>query len=172
MSKKTDKVIETAAEPFKAFEALFGTGKIQFDNAMKMGSEAAEKAMAMSKERLEKAVKSFDEANTFGKQTVEALVSAGQVTAKGLENLNAETLAFAKAQFESGVAASKTVIAAKTLPELIEAQTVAFRGLFEGGVAQGTKMSEMASRIAQDAFAPINAQFQAAAEKFAKPLAA
>ena len=174
MSKsKTEKVVETTtAEPLKAFETLFGTGKVQFDNAVKMGTEAAEQALAQSKERLEKAVKSFDEVNTFGKQTVEAFVSAGQVTAKGLETLNAESLAFAKAQFESGVAASKTFLSAKTLPELIEAQTVAFRSLFEGGVAQGTKMSELASKIAQDAFAPVNAQFQAAAEKFAKPLAA
>lgn len=174
MSKsKTEKVVETAAvDPVKAFETLFGTGKVQFENAVKLGAEAAEKAMAQSKERLEKAVQSFDEANTFGKQTVEAFVSAGQVAAKGLETLNAETLAFAKSQFESGVAASKTVLAAKTLPELIEAQTVAFRSLFEGGVAQGTKMGEMASKIAQDAFAPVNAQFQAAAGKFAKPLAA
>ena len=174
MSKsKTEKVVETATvEPLKAFETLFGTGKVQFDSAVKMGTEAAEKAMALSKERLEKAVKSFDEANTFGKQTVEAFVSAGQTTAKGLETLNAETLAFAKAQFESGVAASKAVFAAKTLPELIEAQTLAFRSLFEGGIAQSTRMGEMASKIAQDAFAPVGAQFQAAAEKFAKPLTA
>ena len=61
---------------------------------------------------------------------------------------------------------------AKTLQEFIDLQSGYAKTAFDGYVAQSTKLGEMTSKLAKDAFAPINVQVQAAVEKFGKPLAA
>lgn len=159
-------------DPTKVVEDVVAASKAQFDGLIKASTEAAEKLMAASKERLEKTVKGYDEVSTFNKQTVEAMVSAGTVTAKGLESLNAEVMAFAKSQMEGTIAASKAIMTAKTLQEFIDLQSGYAKTAFDGYVAQSTKLGEMASKLAKDAFAPINVQVQVAVEKFSKPLAA
>jgi phasin family protein len=108
----------------------------------------------------------------FGKDTVEAIVAAGTVTAKGVEAINAEVLAYSKSAFEDSVAAAKAVLAAKTLKEVVDLQTDFAKTAFEGYLHQSSKLGELTAKITQEAFEPINTRFQAAVEKFVKPLAA
>jgi len=158
--------------PAKVVEEVAATGKAQFDSLLKQGTEAAEKAMAAAKERMEKGVASYGEVSAFSKQSVEALVSASTVTAKGVESLNAEIMAFAKTQMEGSMAAGKALTTAKTLQELMDLQGEYAKAAFDGYMGQVTKIGELAAKIAKEAFEPINAQIQAAVEKMAKPLAA
>ncbi len=159
-------------EPTKVVDDIATASKVKFDEMMKASTEAAEKMMAANKERLEKAVKGYDEMSVFGKQTVEAIVSASSLTAKGIESLNAEVMAFAKSQVEDSITAGKAFMTAKTLQEFIDLQSGYAKTAYDVYVAQATKISEMASKMAKDAFEPINVQVKAAVEKFAKPLAA
>lgn len=160
------------ANPTEALETVFATSKEQIEKAVKASTEAAERAFAASKERVEALVKGYEDAAKLGKTNVEAFVAAGNVATKGVETLNAEVLSFAKAQYEDNLAAAKALLAAKTLQEVVELQNDFTKSAFEAYAAQVTKMSEAAARIAQDSFAPINAQVQATVEKFVKPLAA
>jgi len=161
-----------AAAPAAAFENVIYTSKEQIEKAVKASTEAAERAFAVSKERVEAIVKSYEDVAKLGKGGVDAFVAAGNVATKGVETLNAEVLSFAKAQYEDNVAATKAVLAAKTLQEVVELQNEFAKSAFEAYSAQVTKLSEVAAKLAQDAFAPINAQVQATVEKLVKPLAA
>ncbi|WP_298725489.1 phasin family protein [uncultured Ferrovibrio sp.] len=154
-----------------AYETVAFVSKEQMEKAMKAGTEAVEKAFSLGKERFEAVAKSVDDAAKLGKEQVEAIVTAGNVAAKGLETINAEVMAFTKSQFEDQISVTKAMMGVKTLQELIELQNDYAKNAFEAYTAHTTKISEVAAKAAQDAFAPINAQLQAAVEKLVKPVA-
>lgn len=160
---------EALANPF---EAVIYSSKDQVEKAIAAGTEALEKAFSMSKERFDAVAKGVDDAAKLSKDQVEAYVSASNVATKGLETINAEVMAFTKTQVEDQISAAKAMMGAKTLQELIELQNGYAKSAFEAYTAHTTKLSEVATKVAQDAFAPINAQVQAAVEKMVKPIAA
>jgi phasin family protein len=162
---------KTAKGPV-AVEHTIATSKETVEGAIKAGTEAATKALAISKDRIQAATKGYGEMTDFGKDTVEAFVAASSATAKAVEAINAEVLAFSKTAFEDSVAAAKAVLAAKTLKEVVDLQTEFAKTAFESYVQQSSKLGEMTAKLTQEAMQPISARFQAAVEKFAKPLAA
>jgi phasin family protein len=176
VSKAKDKVIEQpklVADATVAVEKAVSASKVQFDGFLKNSTEAAEKLIATSKERIETVVKSYDEASTLGKETVEAMVNASTMTAKAMETVNAEVLAFAKSQIEESIAVSKSLMGAKTLHEVIELQNEYAKSAYEGYVSQSTKLSELVTKVSKEALEPITLKFKAAVEKMTKvPLAA
>lgn len=160
---------EALANPF---EAVIYASKDQVEKAIAASTEALEKAFSMSKERFDAVAKGVDDAAKLSKDQVEAYVTAGNVASKGLETINAEVMAFTKTQVEDQISAAKAMMSAKTLQELIELQNGYAKSAFEAYTAHTTKLSEVATKVAQDAFAPINAQVQATVEKMVKPIAA
>lgn len=173
-SKTTKTETEAFSGAFNGngYETAMYASKDQFDKILKAGTDAVEKAFAMNKDRFEAAVKSVDEAAQLGKEQVDAVVTAGTVATKGFETINAEILAFTKAQIEGNISTAKAMMGVRTLQDLIELQNDFAKNAFEAYTAHTTKVSEVAAKTAQDAFAPINARFQAAVEKMVKPLAA
>lgn len=154
MSTKSKTKIETEAFNGTPYDSVIGASKEQVEKALKASTEALESAMAA------------------GKDQVDAIVSAGNVAAKGIETINAEVIAFSKTAIEEQISAAKALMGAKTLQEFIELQNDYAKSAFEAYTAHTTKLSEVATKVTQETFAPINAQFQAAVEKMVKPLAA
>ena len=154
------------------YEGVVSSTKDTYEAAIKASTEAAAKAFNMSKDRVEAVVKSYDDVATFGKDNVEAIMAAGNAATKGVEALNAEFLAFSKSAMEDSIAAAKAAMGAKTLQDLIELQTDFAKTSFDSYLQQSSKFGEMAARVAQDTFQPINARVQAAVEKLVKPIAA
>jgi phasin family protein len=150
-------------------ETVMAATKQSVETAVKAGSEAMEKAMGFQKHGLDAMSKNFEEIVKLNRQTVEAMVVAGTAATKGIETLSAENLAFAKARFDETVGNAKAMFGARTLQEVVELQTDISRSAFDAFMSQTTKVGEMAAKLAQEAFAPINAQIQAAVEKMAKP---
>jgi phasin family protein len=140
--------------------------------AIKAGADVSTKAIASGHDRTVAAAKGYENMTDFGKETVEAFVAVGTATAKGVEAINAEVLAFSKAHFEDSVAAAKAVLGAKTLKEVVDLQTDFAKSTFESYLQQSSKLGELTAKLTQEAFEPLNARFQAAVEKFVKPLAA
>jgi len=169
--RKAAPKIETAVET-APFDSMIYTTKEQIEKAVKASTEATEKAFAATKERLDALAKSYGDAAKLGKDGVEAFVAAGTLASKGVEDLNADMLAFAKSRYEGNIAAAKAMMAAKTLQEVVELQNGYTKSALEAYVAQANKIGEASAKLAQNAFAPLNAQMQAAVEKFVKPLAA
>lgn len=162
-----------------ADEAL-AVGKETVEKAVKMTQEVAQKgyeqAMALTKENVEKASKAlfgnYDEMAEVGKAGYDAYMTAMNVWMKGAEAIGKELYSFTQGNVEKSVEASKTVLACKTLNELLDVQNDLAKQGYEGLVAELTKISELSVKTANDAFKPIQETASVAMEKLAKPIAA
>ena len=134
----------------------------------KIANEQVETFTAEAKrsmeENVERMSKGFEDVTQFGQENVEALVASGKVVAKAAEEINAEVMAYSKKAYEDAMAASKEMAQARSVTEFFEKNTAFAKSSFEGWVAQATRVNEMYSQAAKEAFAPINARFTAAAE--------
>lgn len=157
-------------ENVRAYESVVIAGKENLEKAVRAGSDAATQAMQFNKHGMEAAVKGFDDISKQSKRAVEAMVNATTVTTRGLEAINAENMAFAKTQFDESVAAAKAMFGARTLQDLIDLQTGFAKSAFDSYMSQSTKVSEIATKLAQEAFEPINAQVQEVVERAMKPM--
>lgn len=115
-------------------------------------------------ENVERMSKGFEDVTQFGQDNVEAMVASSKVVAKAAEDMNAEVMAYSKKAYEDAMAASKELSSAKSVTEYFEKNTTFAKASFESFVAQATRMNEMYSVAAKEAFAPFNARFTAAAE--------
>ncbi len=115
-------------------------------------------------ENVERMSKGFEDVNQFGQDNVEAMVASSKVVAKAAEDMNAEVMAYSKKAYEDAMAASKELVSSKSVTEFFEKNTNFAKASFEGFVAQATRMNEMYSVAAKEAFAPLNARFTAAVE--------
>ncbi|MBO6837268.1 MAG: phasin family protein [Alphaproteobacteria bacterium] len=146
------------------------------EEAVAAGKQTVEQAVAATKEQVEKAstaaLKSYDEFAALNKDTVDAYVKAGNVFAKGFEDLGKTVFAFAQSQAETNVNAAKALMSAKTINDVVEIQSDLARTQFDAFVAEGTKVSEMSLKVANETVEPIQAQFNVVVEKMMKPVAA
>jgi phasin family protein len=134
----------------------------------KIANEQVENFTAEAKrsmeENVERMSRGFEDVTQFGQENVEALVASGKVVAKAAEEINAEVMAYSKKAYEDAMAASKEMAQARSVTEFFEKNTAFAKSSFEGWVAQATRVNEMYSQAAKEAFAPINARFTAATE--------
>lgn len=132
--------------------------------ANKQVEDFTAEAKRSMEENVERMSKGFEDVTQLGQENVEAMVASGKVVAKAAEQMNAEMMAFSKKSYEDAMAASKDMASARSVPEFFEKQTSFAKTAFESFVAQATRMNEMYSTAAKEAFAPLNARFTAAAE--------
>jgi len=143
-----------------------------FEFFTQAGMDAAHQAMAFGQSRFSSLNRSVDEAQAFGRETVEALVASATVAAEGVEELNAEIMNFGKAQVDSGMAAVKTLMTVRTPQEFFAAQSAFAKSALDAFLAQSTKVGEIGARLAQSTAEPINARLQASVDKLVRPLSA
>lgn len=148
----------------------------QIEDAVAAGKQTVEQAVAATKEQVEKAssaaLKGYDEFAALNKDTVDAYVKAGNVFAKGFEDLGKTVFAFAQTQAEANVNAAKALMSAKTINDVVEIQSDLARNQFDAFVAESTKVSEMTVKVANETAEPIQAQLNIVVEKVMKPVAA
>ncbi|MEM7212145.1 MAG: phasin family protein [Pseudomonadota bacterium] len=132
--------------------------------ATKQVEEFTAEAKKTVEEGVEKLSKGFEDASSFGQDNVEAVVASGKAFAKAAEELNAEMMAYSKKSYEDSMAAAKELSGVKSVSDFFEMQTTLAKSSFEGFVSQATKMNEMYSAAAKEAFEPLNARFTAAAD--------
>lgn len=163
-----------------AAEKVVKAGKETAEKALKAGSEAVteayEQAFAAAKESVQKtfplAAARFDEIAGLQRANIEALFSAGTVAMKGVETISEEMLAFNKKALEDGMASAKKLLECKTVQELMEVQTDCACAQLEQFVAHGSKVTEIALKVAGEIAAPIQDRMGQTVEKLGKPLAA
>lgn len=160
----------------KAAEAAVETGKETVDTFVKAGTEAAtknaEKAFRMGQEQFEKAnAKTFetlDELYSFNKSNVDAVVAAGSIYLKGVEALNKEIVAYAQKSVETGLANAKAVMAAKSFNEFVALQNDLARKAFDEAVVETTRISELTTKVTNEAVKPISDRVKVTVEHFGK----
>lgn len=163
----------------KTIENAVAAGKETVESMLKAGSQATQKnldqAMTMAKEQVEKAstafFKSYDELTVFNKENVEAVVRAGSIYAKGVEELSRAMVTLTQAQVESVAAATKAIFGCTTLQQIVDLNTDLAKTSFDKAVLESSKLSEMTVKVANEALEPIQARVNVAVEKFVKPAA-
>jgi phasin family protein len=152
----------------------------RFDMTQKRKSAPAstqgyEEVVEMTKDQVEKAsmaaLKGYDDFAAFNKESADAFTKASNVWAKGFEAVGKAYFDFAQNSAQESVEVAKTIMGAKTIADVVDAQSAFAKSSFDKGVAESTRLSGMSMKIANEATAPIQAQFSAAAEKFVKSAA-
>ncbi len=150
----------------KPVETVVEAGKETVETVVKAGVEAAsagyKQAASLTKKQVEqtqKAVhKGYGDFASLSQDNVDAVVKSSTVMAKGLEVLSKEMMDFARLSFEDNVAATKAIFGAKTLTDLVNLQTQYTRKNFDQAVTEGTRLSELSVKVANEAFEPIKAR--------------
>ncbi len=142
----------------KSFEDLYTNGKNGFE------------AAAKNLENLFN-VKGMEEVTAHSKQTLDAVAESTSLFAQGCQEITNAWLGFAQQSLESGVNAAKELMDCKTLQEAIELQTTYCRSAIEGCVNEGTRISEMSMKVANEAFEPVRSRVTETVEKAFKQAA-
>ena len=117
------------------------------------------------KDAVEKSLAAVNEANSYSKKNLEAVVASVTAATKGAEALGAQAMAFSKTTLESNVAAAKSLAGAKSLQEVIELQTGFAKTALESYVAELSRMSETVSASVKDSVKPLNERVTAVVER-------
>jgi len=99
-------------------------------------------------------VNSFEQFQNFGKTGMDASMKALSAVSKSAQAIAAESADYSKRAFEDGSAAVEKLFSAKSLENAIEIQQSYLKQAYEGFVAQTTKMTELYSEFAREAFRP------------------
>ena len=136
---------------------------------MKASTKSYDQAISMTKEQVEKAsevfFKSFDEASALNKDSVDAVVKAGEVLTKGAETFGKAYYEIAQASAEASVEATKALMGAKTAKEFVEIQAEFARTSLDNFLSESTRLSEVSVKVANEAFEPLQKQLNTSFEK-------
>lgn len=139
-TSKAAKQVEAAAETFDKF------------------SNGAGDAV---KGNVERAIGAAADLSAFGKGNLEAWAASTAATQKGVEAISARAVAYSKNAIENHVAATKSLMTAKTVQEVVEKQTEYARSAFDEYVAELNTMSSLLASFAKDALKPFNERVSA-----------
>jgi phasin family protein len=118
------------------------------------------------KEAVDKSLTALNEINAHSKQNLEAVVASTTAATKGAETLGAQAIAYSKKAVEDGVAAARSLGAARSVQEVIELQTTYAKSALETYLAELNKASETVAASVKESLTPLNARVTAAVEKF------
>ncbi|HYP58201.1 MAG TPA: phasin family protein [Beijerinckia sp.] len=97
----------------------------------------------------------FEDFQKFGKEQLEAATAAAATFAKNFQAIAAETTEYSKKSLEHGSAFFEKLLTAKSLDSAIQIQSEYAKTSYAGFVAQATKIGELYSTLAKDAFKPL-----------------
>lgn len=104
----------------------------------------------------------------FTKDQMEAATAATATLTKGLQTIAAEATDYSKKSFETSSATFEKLVAAKTPDAAFTIQSDFAKSAYEGFVAQATKMNELYSNFAKEAFKPVATAFAKAQDSVKK----
>ena len=97
----------------------------------------------------------FPEIKAFGAAPFEAFSTANASSIKGLQAIAAETTDYSKKSFEKSRVLFEKLMGVKKIDEAIQLQSDFAKSAYEDFMAQATKIGEMYSSLAKEAFKPI-----------------
>ena len=121
---------------------------------------------------LEKNVRLVEELTEITKGNVEALVASSKVAAKGVETLGQEAAEYGRKTFEEATGALRSFAEVKSPTDLFKLQSEFAKSQFDSIVAQNSKLSEAAIKLAGEIFEPLSSRYSVAAERVKSALAA
>ena len=169
MSVVKSKKTEDAAQSRRSVEEQFRLG----NGAAQRGFE---QAAYMTREQFERAsktlFKNYEEFSQLSKENIDAFVKSGTVVAKGFEEAGKAWIDFTRRSLETSVETAKAVMSCKDLREVVDVQSDYARTSFDSLVNEGSKLSELGVKVANEALEPIQSRINVTVEKILKPAAA
>ena len=140
-----------------------------------MASKSVDKAVSISKDNVQAALKagnvafsSYEDVLLFSKENVEALVKSSSIFARGFQDISKTFAALAQEQIEESVSVGKALMGAKSFKDVVDLSTSISKSSFDKLVAEGAKLTELSSKLAEEALAPINGRVEAAVGRLTK----
>src|SRR6266704_6551076 len=99
-------------------------------------------------------LKNFEDFQKLGKDNVDVAMKQLGTVSKGWQTIATEFADYSKKSFEDGSAALEKLFGAKTLEKAIEVQSEYAKTAYEGFVTQATKLGELYTDIAREAYKP------------------
>ncbi|HIJ37394.1 MAG TPA: phasin family protein [Rhodospirillaceae bacterium] len=179
VSKTVKTVAAPALDAVKQIEEAVAVHAESLENVVKAGAEVAtknvDKAITYTKEQVNAAVKAGSEALKgyeglveFNKANIEAIVKSSNIVARGTQELSKVVASLAQQSIDGSVAAGKALIGAKTLQEVIDLSSSLAKANFDRIFAEGSRLGQLSSKIASDAFAPLSQRVEAAVQTLKK----
>jgi phasin family protein len=103
----------------------------------------------------------FEALMAAGQDNLAACVTCGTIVSKGLETLGNQVMTLAQANIDANMAATKSLMTAKTPHELVDLQTSFARERFEGMAKETAKIGAMTMNVASQAMEPLRSRFDA-----------
>jgi hypothetical protein len=100
----------------------------------------------------------FEDMQKFGKEQYDAAAATSSI-AKVLQAIATEMADYSKKSLESGSAFVEQLLGAKSYDNAIQIQSEYWKTSYAGFIAQATRMGELYSNLAKEAFKPIETAF-------------
>ncbi|HXW69925.1 MAG TPA: phasin family protein [Methylocella sp.] len=101
----------------------------------------------------------FEDVQKYGKEQFDAAAAATTSFTKTLQAIATETADFSKKSFEANTAFLEKLLGVKSLESAIQLQTEYWKNSYASFIAEATKLSELYSNLAKEAFKPIESAF-------------
>jgi hypothetical protein len=101
----------------------------------------------------------FEDLQKYGKEQFDAAAAATTSFTKTLQAIATETADYSKKSFEEGSAFLEKLLGAKSYDSAIQIQSDYWKTFYAGFIAQATKMGELYSALAKEAFKPLENAF-------------
>jgi hypothetical protein len=99
-------------------------------------------------------IKNFDDMQKMSNANVDATVQSFEGVTKATQAIATEIADYTKRSFESGTKTMENLLSAKSLDKVIEVQTESARAAYDNYVSEVTKLGELYSDLAREAFKP------------------
>jgi hypothetical protein len=99
-------------------------------------------------------MKTIEDMQKVGKDNVDATMKSLGVLSKSFQAIAVEMADYSKKAFEESAAATEKLLGAKSVEKAIEVQGDYFKTAYEGFVSETTKLGELYSALAQEAYKP------------------
>lgn len=97
----------------------------------------------------------FQDIPKLNKAQFEAVAAATKSVTKSLQEIATETADYSKKSFEKSAALVEKLLATKSCESAIQLQTEYWKSAYADFVAEATKLSELYSGLAKEAFKPV-----------------
>src|SRR5579883_1635370 len=101
----------------------------------------------------------FEDLQKYGKEQFDAAAAATTSFTKTLQAIATETADYSKKSFEEGSAFLEKLLGAKSYDSAIQIQSDYWKTFYAGFIAQATKIGELYSALAKEAFKPLENAF-------------
>jgi hypothetical protein len=113
-------------------------------------------------------IKSFEDFQALGKDSVDAYVTSATAVSKGFQTIAAEAVDFSRKSFERGTEAFEKASAAKSFDKALEVQQGYAKEAYEAFLGQMNKFGELYLATAKEAYKPFESKLAGLTPKVTK----